>query len=248
MKNVSLWKPSKFEFKNNKLSASNDIKEVGVGSRLMASLIAEKYQSNLIHYAKGRLLDLGCGKVPLYEAYKNYVTENVCVDWENTRHKNNHLDFNCDLTQVLPFKDCSFDTIILSDVLEHIPNPDQLCSEISRILNSDGHLIMNVPFYYWVHESPNDYYRYTHFALKYLIENNNLTLIKNESIGGSLEVLSDIVIKHLAKLPLVGFYISNLLTMLILWLIKTSIGKRWTNSTNYLFPYGYFLVAKKSKS
>jgi SAM-dependent methyltransferase len=41
------------------------------------------------------------------------------------------LDFECDLTKPLPFADGEFDTIILSDVLEHVPQPERLWSEIA---------------------------------------------------------------------------------------------------------------------
>ena len=138
MKNRDKWQPSKYVYKKGKLIASRNRNEVGVGSRLMADLIAQFYDKTLRKYAKGKLLDLGCGKVPLYSAYKEYITDNICVDWEEGSHKNEYIDFECDLTKVLPFKDEEFDTIILSDVLEHIPQPEQLWKEMYRILSING--------------------------------------------------------------------------------------------------------------
>ena len=109
MKSKEIWKPSKYIYHKNKLIASRDRKEVGVGSRLIADLVANAYEENLKKHAKGQLLDLGCGHVPLYAAYKNYITKNICVDWENTTHKNVYLDFVCDITKPLPFSDEEFD-------------------------------------------------------------------------------------------------------------------------------------------
>ena len=141
MKNQDIWQPSKYVYRKRKLVSSRDRKEVSVGSRLMADLIAGFYDKNLHQYARGKLLDLGCGKVPLFIAYREYVTDNICVDWENTTHKAEYLDFEFDLTKVLPFVDEEFDTIILSDVLEHIPQPEHLWKEMARILSIDGKII-----------------------------------------------------------------------------------------------------------
>ena len=94
------------------------------------------------------------------------MTDNICVVLENTLHKSEYLDFECDMKKVLPFMDGELDTIILSDVLEQIPQPEHLWKEMSRILSIGGKIIMNVPFYYWLHEGPHDYYRYTEFALR----------------------------------------------------------------------------------
>jgi SAM-dependent methyltransferase len=178
MRNRDRYQQSKYVYRKEKLIASRDPKEVCVGSRLISDLIAEFYNSNLRQHAKGKLLDLGCGKVPLFIAYRDYVTDNICVDWENTLHKNEYLDFECDLTMVLPFKEGAFDTIILSDVLEHVPQPEHLWKEMSRILSINGKIIMNVPFYYWLHEHPHDYYRYTEFALRRFVESSGLRLIQ----------------------------------------------------------------------
>ena len=134
MKNIDILKPSKFIFKNGKLIANRDEKEVFIGSRFLADIIAKFYQSNIHSNCKGRLLDLGCGKVPLYDTYKNYVSENICVDWEVSLHSNSHLDYICDLNNKLLFSDNEFDTIILSDVLEHIRKHDLLWNDMFRIL------------------------------------------------------------------------------------------------------------------
>ena len=71
MKNIENWKPSKFTYnRRGKLIASKNLKEVGAGSRLMGNLVAEFYDEALRVYSKGKLIDLGCGKIPLFAAYK----------------------------------------------------------------------------------------------------------------------------------------------------------------------------------
>lgn len=246
MKNQSSWKPSKFVYKKGTLRASRNPDEVGICSTLIADLIANLYQENLPHHATGRLLDLGCGKVPLYEAYKDHISENVCVDWANSLHKNPYLDLEYDITQPLPFKDEEFDTIILSDVLEHIPEPDDLWNEMARILTAEGKIIMNVPFYYWLHEKPHDYYRYTEFALRRFAEKYGMKVIVLRAVGGVPEIIADVLAKTTFKIPLIGGFFARSVQWLTYIFLKTRIGKKISSKSSAVFPLGYFLVVQKN--
>ena len=245
MQNQEKWKSSKYIYKKGKLIASRDPKEVAIGSRLIADLIADFYDSNLRQHAKGELLDLGCGKVPLYEAYREFITDNTCVDWDNKFHKNEYLDYALDLTKNLPFNDSEFDTIILSDVLEHIPVPEQLWKEMARILSTNGKIIMNVPFYYWLHEEPYDYYRYTEFALRRFVETSGLRLIQLEPIGGAPEIMADIFAKNILLLPMLGRSLALVVQWFTLCFLRTKFGKKVSEATSSTFPLGYFLIAEK---
>lgn len=245
MKNRENWEPSKYVYRKGKLVASRNTREVGAGSRLIADLIAGFYEKNLKIHAKGRLLDLGCGKAPLFLAYRDFVTDNTCVDWENTQHGNGHLDFECDLTKKLPFTDGEFDTIIVSDVLEHIPQPGHLWLEMYRILAAGGRIIMNVPFYYWLHEQPHDYYRYTEFALKRFVEGSGLNMLQIESIGGVPEIVADILAKCVLRLPKIGRAMASFGQWVTALFIRTRIGAKVSKATKEKFPLGYFLVAEK---
>jgi SAM-dependent methyltransferase len=246
MNNQDRWKPSKFVYRNGKLIASRDPKEVHVGSLLVSDLIAITYDDNLRQHARGYLLDLGCGKVPLFEAYKAYVSRTMCVDWGNTLHKNEHLDLEHDLTRPLPFEDGTFDTLILSDVLEHIPQPEALFKEMARVLAPQGKILMNTPFYYWLHERPHDYYRYTEFALRRFVEISGLQLVKIEVIGGAPEILADIMAKLAMKIPFLGRPFSSLIQYITHLLVKSRFGKSVSNKTKPVFPFGYFLIAQKT--
>ncbi|MCK5131411.1 MAG: class I SAM-dependent methyltransferase [Candidatus Sabulitectum sp.] len=245
MQSADIWKPGKYVYRNNRLAASRDPEEVCVGSRLITDLIAKFYDENLRKYAKGRLLDLGCGKVPLYSAYKDCVTDNTCVDWGNSLHRNKHLDHECDLTKPLPFKDGEYDTVILSDVLEHMPRPELLMKEISRVMSPDGILLMNVPFYYWIHEEPHDFYRYTEFALRYLSETSGMEVIVLTPTGGAPEIMTDIYAKNILRIPLVGKPLAVIAQWFAALMIHTSLCAKISRATAGKFPLGYFMVAKK---
>lgn len=246
MRNVAFWTPSKYVMRRGRLVGSRNTDELSVSSRLSADLTASFYERHLPKYARGRLLDLGCGKVPLYFVYSRLVSESVCVDWAMSVHESQHLDYECDLSQELPFVDDHFDTVILSDVLEHIPTPEALCSEVARVLVPGGCLIMNVPFFYWLHEEPHDYYRYTQHALRRFVELSGLQVVTLEATGGSPELSADLLAKHLVRLPMIGSPLASLVQWLMLRFVGTTIGLRLSCATRNVFPFGYFLVATKA--
>jgi SAM-dependent methyltransferase len=225
-----------------KLKASSDPKEVFIASRLKAGITAEYFDKYIPLYAIGDLLDLGCGKVPLYLAYKDFVRSVTCVDW----NENPFLDLKQDLSEPLPFESDSFDTIILSDVLEHIPEPGSILSELYRVLRVNGVVIINVPFFYWLHEKPHDYYRFTEFALRRYSKSLHFEIIALESSGGAVEILCDIIAKNLVfHVKYIGKPIAGVIQSLNLLFLKTRVGKKIRKITSRNFPIDYFLILQK---
>jgi SAM-dependent methyltransferase len=245
MLNEGQWVETKYAMRKGRLRASGDRRFVSPGSKLATNLVAMMFGKYLQLYAKGRLVDLGCGDVPLYCAYRDLVDENVCIDWGSSTHENSHLDFEADLSEPLAIPDRAFNTVILSDVLEHIRDPRGLTREVGRILAVDGYLLMSVPFYYCLHEVPHDYYRYTEHGLREMLESAGLQIEILETTGGTLEILSDIVAKHLQFLPVLGPSIASSLQNFSFWFRCSSMGCRIAARTGKSFPLSYFVVARK---
>ena len=242
MKNAQDWKPTKYVVRRGKLRGSRDPAQVGIASRLMADLVAAHYDARLKDFARGRLLDLGCGHVPLYGAYKGLVSDVTCIDWPNTIHPSPHLDYECDLTQPLPLND-RFDTIILSDVLEHIPEPEKLFGEMVRVLAPGGHILMNVPFLYWLHETPHDYYRYTEFALRRFA--GGLEIVRLDRIGGAAEVLADVFSKNVMIAGALGRGVAQATQGLAGAFSRSRFGRKVSAATSGEFPLGYFMILRR---
>ena len=245
MRNADQWIPSKFVYRKGRLRASRDRKALVIASRVIADLVAGFYADAIPKYAKGRLVDLGCGRVPLYGTYKDHITESICVDWGNTMHPNPYLDQEQDLNVPLALPDASFDTIILSDVLEHIRKPEELLNEMYRVLRPGGHVLMNVPFYYGLHEQPFDYFRYTRFALISMTEDAGYTVVSLESVGGVPEILADLISKSVHPFGPVGRFTAGVIQGLTGWFIRTWPGRKISALTAGNFPYGYTLVLRK---
>lgn len=191
MKNRDSWTATKFSFDGVRLSANADSAWVAISSRLNVSLLASGLQPLLAEYARGHLLDLGCGNAPLFAVYRNRVTEVTCIDWSNSGHQLRHIDVACDLNGPIPLEDRCVNTVLLTDVLEHIAEPVGLIREIARVTAPGGCLIGSVPFTYRLHEEPYDYYRFTRHALLRLAKLAGLQVVVLEPYGQGMDVVFD---------------------------------------------------------
>lgn len=200
------------------------------------------YVRYIREHSRGRLLDCGCGPVPYYELYHDLVEEVICTDWQNSIHGHRFADVLSDLNEHLNFNDLSFDTVILTDVLEHIYQPKKLLSEIHRVLKPGGRVIIAVPFIYRIHEEPHDYFRYSEFALKKLCAEAGLSINELEPYGGYMDILFDMMNK-------VFFRNRFLVKMMLPFsnLINHSwINKKINKAHQGRYPLGYILCAEKT--
>lgn len=118
----------------------------------------------------GRVLDFGCGEKP----YRSLVRcdEYIGVDVKISGHSGERYvttDYwfeNCRL----PFPDMSFDNVISTQVFEHIYEIDDSLDELSRVMRTDGYLIVTVPLCNPEHEILFDFFRYTTYGLKKKLE------------------------------------------------------------------------------
>jgi SAM-dependent methyltransferase len=241
MRDPKLWAPTKFIRDATSGTWVPNPQHVAITSRLVASLQIATYIEFLRRYAKGRLLDCGCGEVPYYGIYGQLVSDSVCIDWENTSHSQRHVDQTVDLNGPLPFAAGSFDTVLLSDVLEHIAEPDFLIQEISRVLRPQGCLLLMVPFLYYIHEAPFDFHRYTEFALRRLCDRASLTVLELAPYGGYADVLLDLINKASIKTE----RMARLYLTLCRWIQRSKRYQRIRASSSRSFPLGYCLAAQK---
>ncbi|MER8408361.1 methyltransferase domain-containing protein [Mesorhizobium sp. M1307] len=240
MKNVDQWKPTKFERTDKGVWRSNR-KEVPARSRLIADRLASVYATAIATHAKGRLADLGCGAVPLYGIYRDYVSDVFCVDWPGSTHGTAYVDLFADLNEQLGLEEGSFDTIIASDVIEHLHTPQALFDSAGRALRPGGKLILGAPFLYWLHEVPHDYHRYTRFALDRMAAKAGLSTIELSSYGGVTDVLSDLATKAVSTRPWIAdsvYWLTGLMRAL-------PPVEKLGLATRESMPMGYLLVAEK---
>jgi SAM-dependent methyltransferase len=241
MNNSDQWVPTKAEFRRGRWRASRDSRNVAVGSRAIADWTIAAYENAINHYAHGKLADIGCGNAPYYGIYRDKVTEAIGVDWPASIHSSPHVDVFSDLNNAIDIPDDSIDTILCTDVLEHIYEPRRLWMEFARILRSGGVVLVGVPFLYKIHEAPHDYHRYTCFALRRYGEEAGLVVISIDPIGGLPHVMTDLLCKATRRIPFVADTLRGMVT------IALRFGPlcRAANASAKHFPLAYLMVASK---
>ena len=131
MTKTATWQPSKFVLVG---SALRPAAHMPGSSHLVAALVADFYSRAVPAHVRGAVVDLGCGAAPFYELYAPFATSVVWCDWPQSLHANAGLDVACDLNVGVPVRDGAFDTVIVSDVLEHLRHPAVAWSEMLRVV------------------------------------------------------------------------------------------------------------------
>lgn len=118
---------------------------------------------------KAVLYDLGAGESPYKEFFLQYADKYIAVDWAGSYH-NTKADIAADLNKPMPIEAEVADTVVSLSVLEHLCEPQIMLNEAFRIHKPGGAIVLQVPWQWWIHEAPYDFFRYTPFGLKYLFE------------------------------------------------------------------------------
>jgi SAM-dependent methyltransferase len=237
--NADTWRPSKAELHRGHWRASRDVQQVSRRSRFSADLLIAAYERAIRKHAHGVLADIGCGRAPYFGIYRHHVSTSVGVDWPNSPHARDQVDVLSDLNVVIGLPDESADTILCTDVLEHIFQPAILWRELARIARPGAALIVGVPFLYWLHEQPFDYHRYTEHALRRYAEDAGFEAIEIAPIGGLLHVLIDTVCKG-ARGNLLRRFAAAMASL------TAPVTKRLLPRSTR-FPLAYLLIAQKKR-
>ncbi len=109
----------------------------------------ELYEATIRQYLRPgvRLLDVGCGRGGVVEQLDGagHWPAGVDPDLRSLREHRLGLPRATALLDLLPFPAGSFDLLIASWVLEHLPRPAAALAEAARVLRPDGHLILLTP-------------------------------------------------------------------------------------------------------
>lgn len=70
--------------------------------------------------------------------------------------------------QNLPYEDNSYDFVISDQVIEHLEDPKEAIKESYRVLNKGGIAIHATCFINYIHRCPEDFWRFSPDALRYL--------------------------------------------------------------------------------
>jgi dolichol-phosphate mannosyltransferase len=149
-------------------------------------------------HGPGRTLDIGCGSSRILEAMKGAIGLDVSI--QKLRFMGRK---GCPVLRgsiyALPFPDASFDEVVFSQVIEHIPKKPQIMGEIRRVLRPGGRLIIGTPDYarlFWIvleefydRISPQAYGHehispYTLAEMRRLLADNGFEHLRSRYVGG----------------------------------------------------------------
>jgi SAM-dependent methyltransferase len=81
----------------------------------------------------------------------------------------------------MPLADASMDVVLITQVLEHIPEPIAVIAEIRRVLKPGGTLLLSVPSIFPQHGSPGDYWRYMPQGLEWILRDFHSVTVTGEA-------------------------------------------------------------------
>jgi SAM-dependent methyltransferase len=135
-------------------------------------------ESSFFKIEPGHLvLDAGAGECRFREKLKGKLRY-IAVDttWGDQEWDYSNIDVVSQLEN-LPYASQVFDSIICTQVLEHVREPQLVLNELSRILKEEGMICLTAPQGWGVHQPPHDYFRFTNYGLAYLLEKAGFTEI-----------------------------------------------------------------------
>jgi SAM-dependent methyltransferase len=138
-----------------------------------------------LHLFEGVVLDVGCGESPyrdLLLSAPSRATKYVGLDI-GQRMFGGKPDVQWNGKQI-PLADCSVQSAVATEVLEHCPAPDQVLSEIHRVVAGGGFVFATVPFIWPIHFPPYDEYRYTPFSLRRYFVGAGFEQVDIQALGG----------------------------------------------------------------
>ena len=160
-----------------RLSAAGSLHRLSLArSRLEARLAA-----SIAAFVGGHCLDCGAGRSPYAPLLAATATRVTVVDIED---RSGHVDLIADIQDMPQLADASFESVLCTQVLEHVPEPARAVGELARVLIPGGHLILSVPHLSAIHEAPNDYFRYTRFGLESLCRAAGLEVVEVSATAG----------------------------------------------------------------
>ena len=134
---------------------SDQPKEILRWERMMRAVIVKSADmiESRVRTGKGRLLDVGCGYGFFLKEMKSraWQVEGIEVSEVGTQYaqEKSGLHVYSEPLEDIGLPDNYFDAITLFYVIEHVPNPLGLLTEVNRILKPDGLILLR-----WPHTTP----------------------------------------------------------------------------------------------
>lgn len=198
-------------------------------------------------YAKGDLLDVGCGNKPYVQLFDKLIDKYIGCDI--VQSSENVVDNICPAND-LCFANDSFDTVFSTQVMEHVADHQGMVAEAFRVLKKGGYAIFTVPFSWELHEEPYDFFRFTKYGLKDLFEKKGFEVVSIKSNGGKWAAIFQLwlnVLLSTRKYVTIRSRIIKLIFIRLKFIILYNKFSIWLDKRYYddVLTLNYILIAKK---
>lgn len=153
--------------------------------------LLQKQITRFAQYVRGRVLDAGSGG---HNRYGHLYHYDSLVRMDIAAGPNVDI---VGRVEAMPFNDGEFDSVISTQVFEHIASPEDAAKEICRVLKPGGHVLVTAPQWNELHEEPHDYWRYTRYGLQTLFERNGFELVAFDQRGGYFATRAQMKMRYL---------------------------------------------------
>ena len=189
---------------------------------------------------KGYSIEFGAYEEKKKNFY-HFFKGNAKFVFSNVYYKKDKNYIRLDLTKKLKIKKKTFQNVILMNVLEHLPDLNNVFKEIYKILKINGNLIGSTPFIYQVHGAPFDYQRFTKdFFYKTFSKRKYKSIIIKPLGFGPLVASYGLIRTYLRFFPILKellLILCYLFDFIIQIFVKTKLEE--------IYPVGYFFIIKK---
>jgi SAM-dependent methyltransferase len=205
--------------------------------------LTEQVTPRLQARAKGRFLDAGCGTQPFRSVVEAQVDQYLGYDIED---RSGRLDYTGSVEDMGAVPGDSIDTLLCSEVLEHVAHPERAVAEFARVVRPGGSLVLTVPFLARLHEEPHDYYRYTRHGVGTLLDEGGFAVDEIVETGSLFSFLGHQVSVavlgltwHVRPLRRVAVALNRALV------VRPSVALDRVTKMGRLLPLGYVVVATR---
>ncbi len=189
----------------------------------------------------GRVLDAGAGRHaygPLLSIYAEGVDTLDISDHEG------RTDYVGDI-QNMPLADDTYDSVLCTQVLHHVPDPQRAMREIARVLKPGGKALITVPHLSWLHNEPHDYFRFTVHALRLMLARANLEEIEIIPAGGLICFLGYIPTATVIGLCWSPRWLFRLMLPVNALFVRVCLALDRLLGAQLLYPTNYVVLARK---
>jgi len=159
---------------------------------------------------------------------------------------NEGLDIVSDIVSI-PVDDSSFDYILCTEVLEHVPDAVSAIREFSRILKPGGVLLTTAPFCSLTHFAPYHFSGYNHYWWEHHLAKNGFEIETIQANGTwfsfvAQELSRSQTVGKTYGAPWLGL-LTRVLSIPLIFLL--SLMERFDQGSQEMLCFGYMIKSKK---